>query len=58
MSQEINLDKLTEMVRNTAAAQSTPFYRENYLRSCESKGGDLAKIAGEVRKEFPVDYCI
>jgi len=46
------------MVRNTAQFQRTAECRENYLRSCEAKGGDLATVAGEVRKEFSLDYSI
>lgn len=44
--------KMLENVRATAAEQSTPEYRENYLRSCEAHGGDMIEIVAQVRKEI------
>lgn len=45
-------EKIKSNVRLNTAAQSTPECRENYLKSCEVHGGDLAIIAQEVRKEY------
>ena len=39
-------------VRTSAAEQSTPEYRENYLRSCEAHGWDMIEIVAQVRKEL------
>ena len=45
-------EKVLATVRDTAKAQSSDVHRENYLRSCEAHGGELAIIADKVRKEF------
>lgn len=38
-------------VRENARSQATPQNRENYFRSCEAHGGDLATVVAVVRKE-------
>lgn len=37
-------------VRYCAAEQSTPEHRENYFRSCEAHGGDLANVVAIVKE--------
>lgn len=39
-------------VRANAKTQANAVCRENYFKSCEAHGGELAEIAGIVRKEF------
>lgn len=39
-------------VRENARVQATPENRENFFRSCEAHGGELAEIVAEVRREF------
>jgi hypothetical protein len=48
----MDLEKILVTVRNTAQSQETAECRENYLKSCENHGGELAKIAEQVRKEL------
>lgn len=43
-------------VRSSAAEQSTPEYRENYFRSCEAHGGELAEVVAIVRKEYETNH--
>ena len=51
-------EKMLILVRKNAHFQSSPECRENYFRSCEKHGGELAEIAVFVRNEFPLDYQI
>jgi hypothetical protein len=39
-------------VRENARHQIDSTHRENYFRSCEAHGGELAEIVAVVRKEF------
>jgi hypothetical protein len=41
-----------EIVMEAAALQATPENRENYLRSCEAHGPDLADVVAEVRRRL------
>jgi len=38
-----------DIVKETASTQATPENRENYFKSCEAHGGDLADVVREVR---------
>jgi hypothetical protein len=40
------------IVTEAAAVQSTPECRENYFRSCEAHGEELAEVVAEVRKLY------
>lgn len=40
-------------VRGNAGGQIDAQHRENYFRSCEAHGGELAEIVSVVRGEFP-----
>ena len=39
-------------VRENARCQVDAAHRENYFRSCEAHGGDLAEVVAAVRKEM------
>ncbi len=39
-------------VRDNSMAQSAPQFQENYFRSCEAHGGELAEVVAQIRKEF------
>jgi hypothetical protein len=39
-------------VTENATCQATPECRENYFKSCEAHGGELAEVVAEVRKRF------
>jgi hypothetical protein len=39
-------------VRETVRELTNPTCRENYLRSCENHGGELAVIVQQVRQEL------
>ena len=55
MSDKTPKDRLETMFRNVrvnSKAQVDAKRRENYFRSCEAHGGDLALVVSEVRKEF------
>ena len=57
--QQQKLDRWAITIRNVrenARNQSTPECRENYLRSCESHGGELAEIVAIVRRELTGIY--
>jgi len=43
-------EKVTATVLASAREQISPECRENYLKSCEAHGGELAVIAGQVRE--------
>jgi len=45
---ELALKNVTE----NATCQSTTECRENYFRSCEAHGPELAEVVAEVRKRF------
>ena len=39
-------------VRANAASQASPENRENFFKSCEAHGGDLAEVVAIVREEY------
>lgn len=51
---EERFKKILGMVRQNASAQASEEYRENYLRSCESHGGDIGEAVKVIRGETPV----
>jgi hypothetical protein len=58
------IDRRSVIVKNVsvnAASQATPECRENFFRSCEAHGGELATVAGEVRLTYQnslINYVI
>lgn len=51
---EERFKKILSMVRQNASVQSSEEHRENYLRSCESHGGDIGEAVKVIRSETPV----
>lgn len=49
---EERFKKILGMVKENASRQATEEHRDNYLRSCESHGGDTAEAAKVVRSEI------
>lgn len=45
---------MLENVRKNACEQATPECVENYLKSCEAHGGDLAEVVKKYREETTV----
>lgn len=39
-------------VRTNAKSQASPEHRENFFKSCEAHGGELAEVVAIVRLEF------
>jgi hypothetical protein len=59
--QKPQIDRTEVMFRNIrqyAAEQSTPEHRENYFRSCEAHGSDLANVIAQVRKEYETPVSV
>ena len=57
MSENVQNDRKATMLKNVqvnARSQANDEHRENYFRSCEAHGGDLAEVVAVVRKEYSV----
>lgn len=48
---EERFNKILAAVRLNASTQATTEHRENYLRSCENHGGDIAEAVKRVRSD-------
>lgn len=46
---------MMDNVRENASVQLFPENVENYFRSCEAHGGELAEVVAVIRKEYTLD---
>ena len=52
---KVQVSREEVMLKNVhyfASCQATPEYRENYFRSCEVHGPEMAAVVAQVRKEY------
>ena len=49
---EFDVEQSMKIVLENAHAQSSAEHRENYFKSCEQRGPELALVVAEIRKQF------